>query len=722
MPTPPGGSWLGQTAFAVDAAGRPNIVGQDGNHNVSWMHLDGAGWHTVTIDTNLGTGVQVSLALDSSGVPLVAYYEPTNKRLRYAELRGTAFHLEEVSTTSPAGVNPSIAVDATGTRWIASNDGTLGLRVAHGHSGAWTFETVGTYSGATQLAFSPTGVLHLVCGDRVSHAVSSGSYYQPPAYHAARISGTWHVDPAIPQAILFKRSLEFAPNGDALLGYGVVSAVGQNDELRLHRYGALPSDALVESIGNWLYASSIGFYGGATQLQFMQTTGAALGQHTGDLWTVVPHDFSQYISVTDVANGPDGTPRFLASVSSNSPANVNGLAVVTPPACVPSCSGATCGDDGCGGTCGTCGTGTTCGPDNKCSAWQEDTIDLPALMTYPSPQVAFGLAPSGSHHVLMQYQFPEKYYTSGSTQNELFYLTDATSAWPTTPQVVSGIPTMNYAQTTISSTSMQVGPTGTPEATYTYRTGSSKWSTQHSVGNAGTWAVNDTVSAGDATPLLFGTARNADGVEYVFIQCAYAGGYVCITRRDGVTADTSTYLTTDYALSLSAAVDSMGHAHVLWTHRKSTGVTLDYSTDASGSWVTISLPGETLAASSSDLFHPKLAIGGDGSIHIAFFHTTGGALYHGVWNGSAFAVDTVPATGTESFALAVDHSGTPLVLAVDGDAKLWKQSGVGWTSDAIPTTGNASTAWLGLDASDRPHVFFQDSTAVSRQVRLAVKL
>ncbi|HEY4179401.1 MAG TPA: hypothetical protein VGM90_21300 [Kofleriaceae bacterium] len=722
MPSPPGGSWLGATAFAVDSAGRPNIVGLDSNHNVSWMHLDAAGWHTVTIDTNLGNGVQVSLALDATGTPLVAYYEPTNKRLRYAELRGATFHLEEVSTTSPAGVNPSIAVDASGVRWIASNDGTLGMRVAHGHAGSWTFESVGTYSGATQLAFSPTGVLHLVWGDRVSHAVSSGGYYQPPAYHASRVGGAWHIDAAIPQAIVFKHSLEFAPNGDALFGYGVVSAVGQNDELRLHRYGALPSDALVESIGNWLSVSSVGFYGGATQLQFMQTTGAALAQHAGDLWTTAPHDFAQYISILDVANGPDGTPRFLASLTSNSPSNVSGWAVVTPTACAPSCTGAECGDDGCGGTCGTCGANETCGPDNQCSAWHEDTVDLPALMSYPSMQVAFALAPSGSHHVLIQYQFPEKYYTSGSTQNELFYLTDATSAWPTTAHVVSGIPTMNYAQTSIASTSMQVGPTGVPEAIYGYKVGGGKWNTLHSTGSSSAWTVDDSISGGDATPRLIATARNASGVEYTFIECGFSGGYVCVTRRDGLTADTSSTLTADSALGASAAVDSMGHAHILWAHKKATGVTLDYSTDASGSWVTVSIPGETLSASTySDLFHTQLAIGPDGSIHIAFFHMTGGALYHGEWTGSAFAVDTVPATGATAFALAVDHAGTPVVLAVNGDATLWTQSGVGWTSDAIPTAGNASTAWLGLDAADRPHVFFQDSSAISHQLRLAVK-
>lgn len=37
-------------------------------------------------------------------------------------------------------------------------------------------------------------------------------------------------------------------------------------------------------------------------------------------------------------------------------------------ACVPSCTGAACGDDGCGGSCGTCRRGLACGADRTCSA------------------------------------------------------------------------------------------------------------------------------------------------------------------------------------------------------------------------------------------------------------------------------------------------------------------------------------------------------------------
>ena len=293
MPPPPGSSstWASNVAFAVDAAGHPHLAGEDGGGDLIRRHLDETGWHDVTVDTNLGTGVEVALALDPSGAPVLAYYEPTNRRLRYAELRGTSFHVEEVSSASPAGQDPSIAIDAGGVRWIAFDDGTLGLRVAHGHAGSWTFDDLGAdYSGVTQLGFAPDGVLHLVWGAARSVATPGGGYAQPPAYHAARVGGTWQIDLVSPHGLVFKRGLTFASNGDALVAYGVVAAVGQDDELRLRRYGAVASDALVTRVSNWLYVSPVGVYGARQDLSFIYADATTLRRGSGDLWTAATHD------------------------------------------------------------------------------------------------------------------------------------------------------------------------------------------------------------------------------------------------------------------------------------------------------------------------------------------------------------------------------------------------------------------------------------------------
>jgi hypothetical protein len=722
MPPPPGpadSSWASNLAFAVDAAGRPNLVGLDGNRNLTWRHLDETGWHDVTIDTNLASGVQVALALDPSGAPAVAYYEPTNQRLRYAELRAGAFHVEEVSTASPAGQHPSIAIDAAGVRWIASNDGTLGLRVAHGHAGSWTFDSLGTsYRGATELAFDPHGVLHLVWGSATSLANPGGGYSQPPAYHAVRTGGTWQIDQISPHGLVFPRGLAFAANGDALVAYGVVGAVGENDELRLRRYGAAPSDALVESIGNWLYASPLGLFDARGDVTYLDGSASALRRGDGDFWTTTTLDLPPYPRILDVVDAPDGRPRFLASLSSNSPANVSGYAFVTPPACVPSCTNATCGDDGCGGTCGTCGAGMTCGPERTCSPWLEQTVNLPELTTYPATQVSIAMNPAGAHHLLVEYQFPEHYYTSGSTQDELFHLTDQGGSLqlPATDTVV-GIPAGGYAEVGIVPSSMQIGPDGAPEATYAYGFDDTNWVTDHAVGSGATWTTDWSESGGQATPRLLAVA-SAGGVTYTVTECGYYGDVACVDRHDAA-GGTSLTLTGDYAAAASAAVDSAGHVHILWTHHtivnSTDHVALEYATDASGTLVNTPLAGQS-ASGGTDVFHPLIALGPNDEVHVAFFDVSG-AVQHGLWNGSAFALDPVPATG--ALALAVDHAGVPAILAVAGTAALWRPGAHGWTSEPIPTVGDAAVPWLAFDAADRPHVAFQDANAVSRQLRLA---
>jgi hypothetical protein len=725
MPPPPGPSgstWRSNLAFAVDAAGLPHLAGQDGNGNLTYRHLDESGWHDLTVDTALGSGVQVSIALDR-GVPVIAYYEPTNKRLRYAELRGAAFHIEEVSTTSPAGQYPSIAVDASGVRWIASNDGSLGLRVAHGTAGSWTFESLGTsYSGATQLAFEPAGVLHLVWGANLSQANPSGSYYQPAAYHAYRASGAWHIDQISPHGLVFKRGLSFAANGDALVAYGVVSMVGQNDELRLRRYGAVPSDVLVQSIGNWLDAGAIGVYDGRADLKFIYSSAYTIARSDGDFWSASTHDFPPNPYILDVVDGPDARPRYLASLASNSPANVSGYAFVTPPPCVPSCSGATCGGDGCGGTCGTCATGA-CGPDRQCSAWLEETVNVPALTTYPSQAIAIAMSPAGEHHLLVQYQFPEHYYTAGSSQDELFYLTDATGPWELpSPQTVSGIPSGNYAQTAIVTSSLQLTPAGAPEAIFAYGLAAYTWSVRHAVAGAEPWTVDWSNSAGQATPRLLDIARNAAGIEYVITECGYYGDVACVDRRDGG-GHTSQTLTGVYAVAARSVVDSSGHIHILWTHmtNPSSGyhVALEYATDESGTLVSTPLAGET-ANGSQDVYHPQIALGPSDAIHIAFVHAGATEVHHGVWNGTDFTIDTAPAPAAGAFSLAVDHAGHAALLSTYGPATLYRLDGT-WTSETLPVKGATEYPWLRFDAADKPHAFFADFTSISRQLRLSWK-
>jgi subtilase family serine protease len=77
-----------------------------------------------------------------------------------------------------------------------------------------------------------------------------------------------------------------------------------------------------------------------------------------------------FFDVTSGSNGSCGNVLCNAGRGWDGPTGMgtpNGAAIKTA-ACTPSCTGKTCGNDGCGGSCGSCGDGTFCGPSGACVA------------------------------------------------------------------------------------------------------------------------------------------------------------------------------------------------------------------------------------------------------------------------------------------------------------------------------------------------------------------
>ena len=90
------------------------------------------------------------------------------------------------------------------------------------------------------------------------------------------------------------------------------------------------------------------------------------GQSPAYAWTHA----SQYFDVTTGTNGSCGTKLCNAGAGWDGPTGIgtpNGAVLGGTTTCTPSCSGKTCGDDGCGGSCGTCGAGQTCSPAGTCT-------------------------------------------------------------------------------------------------------------------------------------------------------------------------------------------------------------------------------------------------------------------------------------------------------------------------------------------------------------------
>ncbi len=701
-------------AFAVDAADRPHRVETDSAGNVYWIALDETGWREVQVDSNLGSGVQVSLALDSSGSPVIAYFEPTNKRLRYAERRGGTFQIEEVSTASPAGRAPSIAVDGAGTRWISFSDDALGIRVARGQSGNWTFDNLAPGKAAlTQIAIDPSGVAHVVWGDPKSEAVASGSYYQPPAFHAKRIGGNWQTQQLDPNGLVFKHGLTFAANGDALIAYGVVAGVGQNDELRLRRDGAINSDELLSSVGNLLSTRALGLYDGARALKFVNQDASILQRNDDGTYIPIALDVPPFTNLIDVAAGPGGEPRFLVNMNPNTPSGVSGSAYYKPAPCFSRCGMANCGADSCGYSCGSCAAGLSCGPAGTCSAWHFEQVNLPRLVSYPSPQLSVALDGKGALHVLDLYQFPERYYTSGTTQNELFYWTDPL-ALPQ-PQTVVGIPSGAYAKEAIAPTSLLVDRQGKPEAVYAYAQSGANWTIDFASKSGASWATQALDSNGRQSPGMRAAARNEAGVVYVVYRCGYYSDVFCADRYEGGNVAKSNVGSSADARAASVAVDAQGHAHVLWTHGMAgspyNSAVLEYATDASGSWVSTPISGQQ-SNTTSEPFSPRIALAPDGTVSIAFNDLTG-ALTVGTLRSPGFSLEAVPnGSGVFSFGFAVDPSGRPAVLASTPLGMLFlRREASSWSQELIPYSSGGGTgpSWLAFDAAGSPHAVFWDS-------------
>ena len=68
-------------AIAVDAGGHPHIV--YGGRHLYYAYYDGSRWHRKTLDSSPGVGQYASMAIDTSGMVHISYYDATNYDLKY---------------------------------------------------------------------------------------------------------------------------------------------------------------------------------------------------------------------------------------------------------------------------------------------------------------------------------------------------------------------------------------------------------------------------------------------------------------------------------------------------------------------------------------------------------------------------------------------------------------------------------------------------------------
>ena len=180
------GDDLGATlSLALDPTGKPSIAYLDATvGDLLYARFDGSTWKRSTLDSKNVTGQFPSLAFDSGGDPIVAYYRKTSGDLRVMRLQNGVWTRTEPDTTGDVGEFASLSVSKNGTIGVAYADATNGdVKYAQWNGSAWTVERVDDLAASAfiSLAFNNSN----------QPAVSYYDAFPADLKYASKASGTW---------------------------------------------------------------------------------------------------------------------------------------------------------------------------------------------------------------------------------------------------------------------------------------------------------------------------------------------------------------------------------------------------------------------------------------------------------------------------------------------------------------------------------------------------
>lgn len=169
----------------------------DSDRGLGYAEWDGAAWHVEPVDPTVG--LEVALALDSAGRPTIAH-STIDFRLEVAR-RGDdgRWTIETVETDGMTQMHsPSLAIDSLGVPELAWIDETRWtLKYALRGDDGWQIETVGCAGEAASvsLALDAEEQPHVAFAARTgTSGIGRPTPLPAPVQHAVRARGTWSVE------------------------------------------------------------------------------------------------------------------------------------------------------------------------------------------------------------------------------------------------------------------------------------------------------------------------------------------------------------------------------------------------------------------------------------------------------------------------------------------------------------------------------------------------
>jgi len=231
---------------------------------------------------------------------------------------------------------------------------------------------------------------------------------------------------------------------------------------------------------------------------------------------------------------------------------------------------------------------------------------------------------------------------------------------------------------------------------------------QHATNASGSWTM-ETAAYGSGEPSI--ALDRVDRVHISYVRYDYVHPTLeYATNASGPWVTTTLPSPGDLGSGTSVVVDDSERVHISYIDE--TNESLKYATNASGAWVT-----ETVCP--ADRFgHTSIALDGSGNVHISH---PGNVLEYTTNVSGAWVTETVDSSRGYFSSIALDSAGKAHI-SYGNNKYATNASGV-WTTEALgeefPFEGYPSIA---VDSADQVHIAYLDLTDTARIVKYARKV